>query len=64
MLTCVYHPIDKMRVLESEDAQNLISTGVWFDCPKKASEYRAKVELDIKNEKSVKINEKSKGKSK
>lgn len=53
-----------MRVLESEDAQNLISTGVWFDCPKKASEYRAKVELDIKNEKSVKINEKSKGKSK
>lgn len=50
MLACVYHPIDPMRVVEDDEAERLIASGVWFDSPLKAKEYRAKVESDIKNE--------------
>lgn len=54
MLTCVYHPIDDMRVVEEDEANRLKALGVWFDCPKKAKDYRAKVEDEIKNEPLVK----------
>lgn len=50
MLTCIYHPIDEFRVVESDEADRLKASGVWFDCPKKAKEYREKVEHEIKNE--------------
>lgn len=54
MLTCVYHPIDSMRVVEEDEAQQLKDTGVWFDSPTLAKNYRAKVEQDIKKEKASK----------
>ena len=63
MLTCVYHPIDPMRVVESDEAEKLRATGVWFDCPRKAKNYRAEVELDVKNEKVAKAKGKTKEKS-
>ncbi len=50
MLTCVYHPIDAMRVVEQDEAEALIAKGVWFDCPNKAKQYREKVEDEIKRE--------------
>jgi hypothetical protein len=50
MLTCVYHPIDDMRVVENDEADRLKASGVWFDSPKKAKEYRAKVEDEIRQE--------------
>jgi len=50
MLTCVYHPIDTYQVVEEEEAARMLASGVWFDSPKKASDYRLKVEDDIKNE--------------
>ncbi len=50
MLTCIYHPIDPFRVVEQDEAERLKLTGVWFDCPRKASEYRKKVEDEIKHE--------------
>jgi hypothetical protein len=50
MLTCVYHPIDAMRVLEEDEAVGLLASGVWFDCPKKAEDYRSKLEEEIKQE--------------
>lgn len=50
MLTCVYHPIDSCRVVESDEAEILMASGVWFDSPVKAKEYRAKVEEEIKQE--------------
>lgn len=53
MLTCVYHPIDDMRVVEEDEAESLRASGVWFDSPKTASEYRKKVEDEIKNEQKV-----------
>lgn len=60
MLTCIFHPIDGMRVLEDEEAQLLIDSGVWFDSPLKAREYRLKVERDIQSEKKKsKLGEKS-----
>lgn len=52
MLTCVHHPIDAMRVVEEDEAERLRATGVWFDCPAKAKQYRMKVEQDIKDEAS------------
>ncbi len=50
MLTCVYHPIDPMRVVEADEADRMKATGVWFDCPSKAKKYRNKVEAEIKEE--------------
>ncbi len=50
MLTCVHHPIDPMRVVEQDEADQLKATGTWFDCPAKAKQYRTKIEEDIKNE--------------
>lgn len=47
MLTCVYHPVDAMRVLEEEEAAQLQATGMWFDCPAKAKKYRDKVVEDM-----------------
>lgn len=50
MLTCVYHPIDPMRVVEQDEAERLIAKGVWFDCPAKAKQYRSSVEDEIRQE--------------
>lgn len=52
MLTCVYHPLDHFRVVEHDEAERLIESGVWFDCPAKAKAYRKMVEADVKNEKA------------
>ena len=53
MLTCVYHPIDDFRVVEEDEAEGLMASGVWFDSPVKAKAYRAKVEEEIKQESKV-----------
>lgn len=50
MLTCVHHPIDPMRVVEQDEAERLRATGVWFDCPAKAKQYKLKVEDEIRQE--------------
>lgn len=50
MLTCVYHPIDAFRVVEEDEAIRLKASGVWFDCPNKARNYRQKIEDEIKHE--------------
>ncbi len=64
MLTCVYHPIDDFRVVEEEEAERLKASGVWFDSPLKAKQYRTKVENEIKNESKETIpTTKSKGKA-
>lgn len=64
MLTCVYHPIDAMRVVENDEAERLKASGVWFDSPTLAKEYRLKVEDDIKNEpRAAEPKAKLKGKS-
>ncbi len=63
MLTCVYHPIDPMQVVESDEAERLKASGVWFDSPLKAKQYREKVEEEIKQEsKTEKSKVKIKGK--
>jgi hypothetical protein len=54
MLTCVFHPIDAMRVVEEDEAERLRASGVWFDSPRDAQNYRIKVETDIKKEKADK----------
>ena len=53
MLTCVFHPIDSMRVVEEDEAERLIASEVWFDSPTKAKQYRITVEDEIKNESMV-----------
>ena len=55
MLTCVYHPIDAFRVVEEDEAERLLASGVWFDSPLKAKEYRENVEKEIKDESAVSI---------
>lgn len=50
MLTCIYHPIDAMQVVEDHEAEQLVASGVWFNSPKDAKEYREKVEMEIKTE--------------
>ncbi len=63
MLTCVFHPIDPMRIVEDDEAETLMASGGWFDSPAKARDYRAKVEDEIKQEsKAEKPKAKQKGK--
>ncbi len=54
MLTCVYHPIDDMRVVEEDEAERLRASGVWFDSPTEAQAYRIKVENAVRKEKADK----------
>jgi len=49
MLTCVYHPINPMIVVEEDEARKLKASGMWFDCPKKARDFRNKVAEEGKN---------------
>lgn len=55
MLTCIYHPLDHFRVVEHDEAEKLIESGVWFDCPTKARAYKEQVEEDVKAEKKAKV---------
>lgn len=64
MLTCVYHPIEPMRVVEKDEADTLKESGVWFDSPLKAREYRLKVEDKIKQEKDADLANSAKPKAK
>jgi len=63
MLTCVYHPIDPMQVVEEEEAMRMKASGVWFDSPADARQYKERVEADIKKESEPKQKPKQKGKS-
>lgn len=65
MLTCVYHPIDEFRVVEDDEAERLLASGVWFDSPAKAKQYREKVQDEIRQEEEESLsltNSKIKGK--
>jgi hypothetical protein len=56
-----------MKVVEQEEAERMLLTGVWFDSPLEAKQYRAKVEDEIKQESKpsiVKAIEKPKGNKK
>ena len=48
MLTCVFHPVNGMQVVEEDKAETLIQTGFWFNHPNEAQEYRSMVEEEIK----------------
>lgn len=50
MLTCIFHPIDTMQVVEEDVADRMRATGVWFDTPQAAKAYRDRVEDEIKAE--------------
>ncbi len=54
MLTCVFHPLDGMRVVEDDEAEPLLASGVWFDSPKKAYDYKVMVEREMMEEAEAK----------
>lgn len=61
MLTCLYHPIDEVLVIEEgEEADRLRKSGVWFDNPNDAKNYKKSVEDDIKKENASEQNKKHK----
>jgi hypothetical protein len=64
MLTCVYHPVYKPQVVESDEADSLKASGLWFDSPAKAKEYRTKLENEIKEESLIEESKKIQGKTK
>jgi len=53
-----------MRVVEEHEAERLMNTGVWFDCPSKAQKYREKVEAEVLNETKDKAPAKQNGRRK
>jgi hypothetical protein len=61
MLACVYHPLGTMRVVEDEEAEELIATGVWFNSPKTARESKEAIAKEIAQEATLKANDKPKG---
>jgi len=50
MLHCVYHPTLEMQVVEDEEKDKLIASGVWFMHPNEAKEMREKYEHQITSE--------------
>ncbi len=49
-LTCLYHPVDEMKVLDDADEYDrLIATGFWFDHPLKAKSMRESYEKRIQS---------------
>ena len=61
MLTCIYHPLDHYRVVEHDEAERLIESGVWFDCPAKARAYKEGIEDDVRKEKAEAAKPKDRG---
>lgn len=61
MLTCVFHPLEPMRVVEDDEAERLKTLGAWFDCPSKAQKYREKVEAEVQDEKDKESTPKQRG---
>lgn len=55
MLCCVYHPIDAMQVVESNERDALVASGFWFDSPLDAKNSRLKIEDEIINESKPKL---------
>lgn len=39
-LSCAYHPLGDTKVIEEEEYKKLLATGVWFDNPRTAWEYK------------------------
>lgn len=52
MLYCLYHPTLEMVVVEDEERERLLETGVWFDHPLPAKEMRLNYEEEIENERA------------
>lgn len=50
MLTCMFHPVNGMQVVESDEAEIMEASGFWYDCPRKAQAHRERVEQEIKDE--------------
>ncbi len=50
MLNCIYHPTEKMRVVDDVEYEKLLATGLWFKHPNEAKEVRAKYERKILEE--------------
>jgi hypothetical protein len=50
MLHCIYHPIEKMRIVDNDEREKMLASGVWFDSPKDAEEMRKQNERIILNE--------------
>lgn len=51
MLNCIYHPTSEFRVVEDEEYEELLATGVWFKHPNEAKEMRATYEQRLHDEK-------------
>lgn len=50
MLHCIYHPIEAMRVVDNDEREKMLASGLWFDSPKEAGEMRKKHEAIVLNE--------------
>ena len=48
MLCCVYHPVEKFRVVEEDVRDKLLETGVWFNTPTEAKLLRKDYEERIR----------------
>lgn len=52
MLYCLYHPTLEMQVVDDEEREILLETGVWFDHPLQAQQMRLDYERQIQNERT------------
>jgi hypothetical protein len=52
MLNCIYHPTNDMRVVEDDEYETLLATGVWFKHPNEAKKVREDYEKRILDERN------------
>ena len=50
MLNCIYHPTLEMQVVEDDEKERFLATGVWFAHPNEALKMRKDYEHQITSE--------------
>jgi hypothetical protein len=52
VINCIYHPVHGMRVVQQDEYERLLATGVWFAHPTEAKNMRKDYEKQIHDERN------------
>jgi hypothetical protein len=64
MLNCAYHPVNGMKVVDNDEFEKLLATGVWFKHPTEAKNMREDYEKRLQDQRLHAPKRKGRGNSK